>query len=106
MIFKIDDYNTFETMDQVAEYISQNLDDSYYDDMIDEAYGDVEVCGYAYSASIVLRAVDEIAYGCGFSDFQDSIYGDVRYELERMSDGDVESFYGFEVEAIAESDDE
>jgi len=34
----------------------------YYDDMLDEMFGTVEICGIEYSASIALYRVDEIAY--------------------------------------------
>jgi len=37
----------------------------YYDDMLDEMFGTVEICGIEYSASIALYRVDEIAYRVG-----------------------------------------
>ena len=52
--------------------------DNYYDavraytDMLDEVYGDIEVCGMTYEAGRVLRDVDPVAYRCGFIDWCDA----------------------------------
>lgn len=43
-----------------------------YDEMLDEVYGDAEVCGYTYSSSRALKELDPIAYDCGFNDWCDS----------------------------------
>lgn len=43
-----------------------------YDEMLDECYPDVKVCGMRYSTSDVLKHVDPIAYRCGFVDWLDA----------------------------------
>ena len=48
--------------------IEREMDESAYDDMLDECYGDIEICGLRYSASCALKEVDPIAYRCGLSD--------------------------------------
>jgi hypothetical protein len=40
-----------------------------YDEMLDDCYGEVEICGYKYAASTALKNVDPIAYRVGFSDW-------------------------------------
>lgn len=47
-----------------------------YEDMLDEVHGDVELGDLVYSPSAVLKAVDPIAYRCGFTDFVDSLEED------------------------------
>jgi hypothetical protein len=47
-----------------------------YDDMLDECYGDIKICGYEYYASNAFKCVDPIAYACGFSDYESSILDD------------------------------
>ena len=42
----------------------------YYDDMLDEIFGTVDICGVEYSASRALYRVDEIAYRVGMSDYE------------------------------------
>jgi len=44
-----------------------------YDDMLDEAYGTVEIAGMTYDTSRVLSECDPIAYRCGFNDYLDMI---------------------------------
>jgi hypothetical protein len=59
------------------------LDDTdlheYYDDMLNETYGEIDL-GCSYSASETLKAVDPIAYRCGFSDWLDSELGERIFE--------------------------
>lgn len=43
-----------------------------YDDMLDDCYPGVDICGYKYSPSYALKAVDPIAYDCGFNDWLSS----------------------------------
>lgn len=42
----------------------------YYDDMLDEIFGAVKICGIEYSASRALYRVDEIAYRVGMNDYE------------------------------------
>lgn len=53
-----------------GEEISDTEAHERYDDMLDEL-GDVTIGGLEYPHSIALKRVDEIAYRCGFSDWQD-----------------------------------
>ena len=96
----------FEDAREAADYIMENCDEDYYDSMLDECYEDVEICGYKYAPSIALYRVDPVAYRCGRSDWEDFEAGDIAHELERMSDGDELSFYGFDVECVEEEEAE
>lgn len=42
----------------------------YYDDMLNEIFGTIKICGYEYSASRALYRVDETAYRVGMSDYE------------------------------------
>lgn len=53
----------------VSEYVSE---DDYWE-MLDEVYGDVEVCGMTFSAADALKKLDPIAYNVGYNDYIDSI---------------------------------
>lgn len=44
-----------------------------YANMLDECYGEVEICGFTYPASVALKNVDPIAYRVGMSDYEDSL---------------------------------
>ena len=51
---------------------TQDIEASYQE-YLDEAYGDIEICGYTYSASQALESVDPIAYRVGLSDYESSL---------------------------------
>ena len=71
--------------------VSDHINESDYDDYIDEINGDVEILGMSYSASRVLQEIDPIAYRCGLSDYADTLdpsdfdeYNDMLEELEEL----------------------
>lgn len=101
-----DTFEYFVSEDEVASEIVENLDDDVYDEMLDEVYGEIDICGLSYMASVALYRVDPIAYNCGRSDYYDSLYDDMVYTLERMDYGDTEYFYGYTVELIDDSEEE
>ena len=48
---------------------SEYSDESEYADMLDDVYGEVEICGTSYFASYALKLVDPVAFRVGFSDW-------------------------------------
>ena len=52
-----------------SDYVTEND----YDEMLDDCHGDIDICGYSYSASRALQEVDPTAYRCGYNDYVDSI---------------------------------
>ena len=61
-----------------------------YDQMLDDCYGDVEICGMKYSPSRALILVDPTAYRCGLGDWLSALESDGEYcsEKELFSDED------------------
>lgn len=52
---------------------SEYLDDSEYDEFLDEIYGPIMVGNMAFCASRILSELDPIAYRCGFADWADTM---------------------------------
>lgn len=82
--------------------------DDEYDKMLDEIYGDVEICGMTYSSSRALKELDSIAYNCGKGNYEAGYdldnceeYVDLRDELEEL-EADLESLH----EELEELEDE
>lgn len=87
-VFNGNDYNDLDEL--ISDVIDELSDDTdSYDEMLDEVYGDVEVGSLSWSASRVLAEMDPTAYRCGISDWADNECDNIRYELERASDGDT-----------------
>lgn len=81
-----------EAADAIADYLADCEDE--YDEMLDECNEIVTVCGMTYSPSEVLKNVDPIAYRCGMADWADGERSDALYTIERMDEGEEESFVG------------
>lgn len=88
----------YTSIQELAELIAENgVTEDVYDEMLDECYEEVKICGYGYSPSVALYRTDKIAYDCGLSDYRDSQMQDIKYSLDNMCDGDEESFYDYDV---------
>lgn len=99
--------NAFDTAEEAADYIIEDMDDDAYDEMLDECYENIDICGYSYSPSVALSRVDEVAYNCGRNDYYDSLRPDIVDELERIDDGESTDIYGYNVEfKTGESEEE
>ena len=98
--------NVFEEVQEVINYITDNGDfDDSYDMMLDECYEEINVCGYTFNPSYALKELDLIVYNCGKNDYIDSLTYDLDDTIDRMSNGDIEDFYGVEVECINDLSD-
>ena len=64
------------------------LTDKKYEDILNEAYGDVEICGMKFSSGYALRELDPTAFRCGMAD-----------EPEKWECGECNSIYETEEEA-------
>lgn len=91
---------------EAAEYIMDNSNDDAYNEMLDECFGDVNICGYECSAALALSEVDPIAYNCGRNDWADSEAGNIADEIEGMDDGDELEFYGYDVTCQGDEDED
>lgn len=91
-----------ELMSDIDDYIDA---DEIYDNMLDECYEDIDICGGDYAPSIALHRVDECAYNCGRNDYMSGVLSDMRYDIERLSDGETYDNYDIEVECIEEYDE-
>lgn len=47
---------------EISDIVYDTIPNSVVDDVIDDYYGNVEICGNKYSSSLALKSTDEIAY--------------------------------------------
>ncbi|MBO4543570.1 MAG: hypothetical protein J5725_10370 [Bacteroidales bacterium] len=105
-VYVLDGDETFTDAGELAQYITDSLDEEPYESMLNECYEEIEIFGLFYSPAEVLRKVDPVAYRCGMSDYYDGLWSDIKYTIERMGDGDTEEFFGFTVEAMEDGKEE
>ena len=75
------------------ETFEYSCTDDEYDQMLDDVYGNVEICGMIYSSSRALKLLDPVAYRCAKNDFESDYdldnceeYSDLKDELEALED--------------------
>lgn len=96
-MYKVND--EVKTLEEVLEMIEENMDYEEYDEMLDEVLEPWTTGTLTYYPSYILKKCDPVAYRCGFLEYVDSeLYGSIKYELERMSDGEELEFYGVTIE--------
>ena len=82
-----------EGLQYEVDHFEYSISESEYDDFLDGCYGDVNVCGFNYSASYALKELDPVAYRCSKSDYESNFdledcaeYTEKRDELEQLQD--------------------
>jgi uncharacterized protein YjaG (DUF416 family) len=50
----------------------QTMDETLYDDMLDNVWGEMTILGATLSASRILKELDPILYDVGFRDWQNN----------------------------------
>lgn len=98
----------YTDIDEVLSDLIDELsdDEEGYDDWLDEIYGEVTMGSHSWSPSKVLQEMDPIAYRCGIDDYTNGYYRDIKYELERASDGDTVYTPVGDIDVYEEEDDE
>lgn len=101
------DDKIFDCIEDVCNYVVDLEFYSQYDEMLDEVYEAAKICGYEYSPAQALKAVDPIAYQCGYNDWIDGeIYDDLAWRLDQMTDGDSIDFFDLEISCEEEEEED
>lgn len=72
-----------------ALYFYHDIEEQY-EDMLNNCYPEVNICGQTYEAGRALRMIDEVAFNCGCSDWSGDDFVTVSYH--QMSDEEVEHY--------------
>ena len=56
-----------------AKPVERELTEDEYEDVLNEIYGTVEVCGMTFDSGAILRELDPTAFRCGQVDYEDSL---------------------------------
>lgn len=60
-----------KTLLEPIEETREKYSEDDYRNMLDDIYGDVNICGINYNAGYALEQIDPIAFNVGFSDYQE-----------------------------------
>ena len=101
------DDKIYDCIEDVCCYVADLGYYSQYDDTLDEVYEVAKICGYEYSPAQALKAVDPIAYQCGYNDWiNNEVYDELARRLDRMADGDSIDFFDLEISCEEEEEEE
>ena len=106
------DGHTFDDPEAIVEYCfsEDDIDESEYDDFLNECYGEVNICGYEYQAAYALKEVDPTAYRCGcadwYSDRYEEMKDDLIEEVNGIEPGEEGYINGWSVKCIEISEDD
>ena len=93
--------NVFETPHDVKIYILDHLRSKYFEKMLNEKYGQIEICGKNYLASDILRKLNPSIYQYEKDKFDidndNGIGNDIENVVENMNEFDTVYLYGFKV---------
>ncbi|UAV84644.1 hypothetical protein PHB09_149 [Pseudomonas phage PHB09] len=82
------------------------LTDSEYEEILNELYGDVEVCGSSYGSGSLLVDADPVAFRCGKNDYESGIQFELEDQLSRGDSSGIEFIDGDEHKVDLEEDEE
>lgn len=94
----------FETMEEICKFVRENITTDDFNDMLDEKYGEIDICGYEFSASYVFACADNYLYDREFNDFVNEIVNEIVDRLEDVYDDDTFEMYGFTFECITDEE--
>ncbi len=97
----------FDCPEDVCKYVAGLDFYEVYEDILDEIWETAQICGYEYSPAQALKAVDPIAYRCGYNDWiNNKVYNDLSYQLDCMGNDDSIDFYDLEISFEEEEEEE
>lgn len=73
-----------EELEERKKSLEDGDNEDAYDEMLNDVYGEINVCGYQYEASRVLKECDETAYRCGLLDYNDSELSEIEDQLNDL----------------------
>ena len=93
--------NVFETSHDVKIYILDHLRSKYFEKMLNEKYGQIEICGKNYLASDILRKLNPSIYQYEKDKFDidndNGIGNDIENVVENMNEFGTVYLHGFKV---------
>ena len=81
---KYSDEERAKEIKERIEELENNENEEEYDSMLDEYNEVIKICSLEYSASFILKNVDELAYNCGHNDYNDSLLSELEDELSDL----------------------
>ncbi len=79
--FKINGEDYVEDFSSIEDIVNDFVTEDYIDSCIDEVCDSIEMFGFEYLASVVLKSVDSVAYRAVYEEYIKAIIDDLKYEI-------------------------
>jgi len=67
-----------------------DISNDEYQEFLNEAFGDVTICGMTYGQGDALEALDPVAFRCGLGDYEFEIQSELEEALENEDYSEIE----------------
>ena len=84
----IQNVDTFKNFNVVNGAV--DVSTSQYQEMLNDVYGDVTICGMTYGQGDALEALDPVAFRCGLGDYESEIQSELEEAIENEDDSEIE----------------
>lgn len=104
--WNIDNVTHFRGHDVVNGEVE--LTNSEYEDVLNDIYGDVEVCGQTFGSGSILVDADPVSFRCMKGEYEDQLQSELKEQLNSEDSSQIDFIDGdeFELDEEDESDDE
>lgn len=86
--FNINNVDTFRGFNVVNGQVDVGTDQ--YQEMLNDVYGDVTICGMTYGQGDALEALDPVAFRCGLGDYESEIQAELEEAIDNEDDSEIE----------------
>lgn len=83
-----------------------SISDSDFEDILNELYGDVDVCGLSFGSGSILVDADPTAFRCMKGDYEDGIQTELEDQLEREDSSGIAFIDGDEYDLDTEDEED
>lgn len=83
-----------------------SISDSEYEEILNELYGDVQVCGQSFGSGALLVDADPTSFHCMKGDYEDGIQTELEDQLEREDSSGITFIDGDEYDLDTEDQED
>lgn len=104
MVFTASNISSFRGYD-INSAGEVELSSGLYQDILNEVYDDVEVCGMTFGAGDILEALDPVAFRCSKGDYESELTAEFEQALDNQDPSELQ-FAEHEPDDINEEDED
>ena len=73
-------------LEEEKQHLEEGYNEDEYEEFLNEVYGTVKIGSLEYPSGTVLKQLDEIAFNCGLSDYNDNKITEIEEEIDELKE--------------------